>query len=42
MLRIGDRAPDFELVDLSGCPVRLTSILRDGAHVVLVFLRHMG
>jgi len=37
-LRVGDRAPDFELPDANGAPVRLSSLLASGP-AVLSFYR---
>ena len=37
-LRVGDRAPDFELPDANGTPVRLSRLLPSGP-VVLSFYR---
>jgi peroxiredoxin len=39
-LSVGERAPDFTLVDTSGEPTTLSDLL--GRPVVLVFLRWLG
>jgi len=42
-LKIGDRAPDFKLLEASGSTVSLGDLLSQGASsVLLVFLRHFG
>ena len=38
----GDRAPQFALPDHAGLTWDLDGTLRRGAHVVLIFLRHLG
>jgi len=42
MLSNGDPAPDFSLLTVDGQPASLRDALRQGDHVLLVFLRHLG
>ena len=42
MLKSGDPAPEFSLPTVDGQPVSLSDALRQGHHVLLVFLRHLG
>ena len=42
LLRTNDPAPQFSLVDVEGQPVSLQSLLAQGNHLLLVFLRHLG
>jgi peroxiredoxin len=36
-LPVGEKAPDFELKDTQGSPVRLSDLLKDGKPVILAF-----
>ncbi|MEM4651484.1 MAG: redoxin domain-containing protein, partial [Pyrobaculum sp.] len=36
-LKVGDKAPDFELLNEELKPVRLSEVLREGRPVVLLF-----
>jgi peroxiredoxin len=40
-VQVGDPAPDVELLDVDGRPVRLSTLWSDGP-AVLAFLRHYG
>jgi len=42
MLNSNDIAPDFSLPNTDGEIFSLQSILGDGHHVLLIFLRHLG
>ena len=42
MLKPGDKAPDLRLETFEGQGVDLADIRRNGHHVLLVFLRHLG
>ena len=42
MLKAGDIALDFNLCTVDGSPISLNETLRNGQHVLLVFLRHLG
>ena len=42
MLSEGSQAPDFVLDQVDGLPVRLSEILSEGQHVLLIFLRYLG
>ncbi len=42
MLKPNSFAPDFTLQTVEGEQITLSEVLKNGNHVLLVFLRHLG
>ena len=42
MLNLQSPAPDFTLLSMEGEQITLSEVLKNGNHVLLVFLRHLG
>lgn len=41
-MKQNDPAPDFSLQSAEGNQISLSQVLKNGEHVLLVFLRHLG
>ena len=42
MLHNGLQAPDFTLAQVDGPELSLSATLREGQHVLLIFMRYLG